>query len=298
MRCSAIAEELIQRGQEVVFVGTYTDVPWLASRMKTLGFSEIIQNPEEFISNSSTDVLILDSYVVPVDEKFIQKKNWRSVVTIIDEVTPKYLSDLQIHPGLSLDLLKKSSQRILAGPKYIPFRKSIEKNKDVLAKKNSPNILILGGGTDVFNFAGAMSNLLKNLQDDFSAYLFGSSESSINLDSRFTLVPFGSELDELAAVANLVFTTASTTSLEFIAREVAVGIGCAVSNQKEYYETLSARGVALPIGQFNESFWELDESNIIELIRSEKCRGALIQNCSDLIDLKGAERIVDEILKL
>jgi len=298
MRSSAIAEELIERGQEVIFVGTYSDVPWLSSRINSLGFSEICQAPEKFISNPSKDVLILDSYVVRVDEEFIQRRKWRSVVTIIDEVTPNYESDLKIHPGLSLDWMKNPSKRILAGPKYIPFRKSIKKNKSFTTEKSSPEILVIGGGTDSFNFVRSVTDVLKNLPDDFKVHLFSDSKSLGHPDPRFTLVPIGSELDELAATAELVFTTASTTSLEFIAREVAVGIGCAVKNQQDYYETLSVAGVATPIGTMMEGRWKFDEPKIIKLVRSKDVRDFLRQKCADLIDLKGAERIVDEILNL
>jgi spore coat polysaccharide biosynthesis predicted glycosyltransferase SpsG len=298
MRSSAIAEELIARGQKVVFVGSFSDVPWLTYRMNVLGFSEIFMDPEVFRSDPSTDVLILDSYSVPMDEEFIQQKYWKSVVTIIDKVTPEYQSDLKIHPGLSTDWMRNSSVRVLAGPKYIPFRKSIEKNLTLEAKNSFPEILIIGGGTDSSNFVEAVSKILKNIEDDFRVHMFTDSKSLTNLDSRFNTIPFGSELDELAATAEIVFTTASTTSLEFVAREVAVGIGCSVDNQEEYYESLSAAGIALPVGKLIEGRWDMDELKIIELVRSKVYRDALRQKCANLIDLNGASRIVDELLEL
>ena len=119
-----------------------------------------------------------------------------------------------------------------------------------------------------------------------------------NIDSRFTVVSIGSQLHDYAKNADFVFTTASTTSLEFIAREVAVGIGCAVDNQEEYYESLSAFGVAAPIGRFVEGDWQIDHTKIAELVHSGGIREGLRRNCSGLIDLGGAGRIADEISKL
>ena len=119
-----------------------------------------------------------------------------------------------------------------------------------------------------------------------------------NLDSRFTVVPIASELDDYARNAHLVFTTASKTSLEFIAREVAVGIGCAVDNQEEYYESLSTFGVAAPIGRFVAGHWQIDHTKIAELVHSGGVREDLRKNCAGIIDLGSAGRIVDEILKL
>ena len=111
-------------------------------------------------------------------------------------------------------------------------------------------------------------------------------------------MPIGSTLDDYAANVDLVFTTASTTSLEFIAREVAVGIGCAVDNQEKYYESLSAFGVAAPIGRFVDGHWEIDHAKIFELVNSIHIRETLRRRCAGLVDLRGAGRIVDEILKL
>jgi len=298
MRSSAIAEELIARGEEVVFVGQISEIPWLAFRINSLGFNEIYSGTNEFISNPERDVLILDSYVVPVSEAFIQPNKWRAVVTIADELTPAYEANLIIHPGLSTHLAAKAGAKVLAGPKYIPFRGSIQKTEKSEDKKSLLEILVVGGGTDIFNFVGAICHELKGLSDNFHASIFTNNNELGNLDSRFTALPIGSELDDYAVNADLVFTTASTTSLEFIAREVAVGIGCAVDNQEEYYKSLSTFGVAAPIGRFVAGHWEIDHAKIFELVNSIHIRESLRRGCAGLVDLGGAGRIVDEILKL
>ena len=298
MRSTAIAEELITRGKEVVFVGEFSDVPWLALRINTLGFSAIFNDAASFIANSKTDVLILDSYTLSIDDEFIQQRNWKAVVTIIDEFTPGYLADLMIHPGLSVDWKPVSGTKVLAGPNYIPFRKTIKKNNASEHNIGVLEILVTGGGTDTFNFVEAICTALKKITYDYRAHIFTNNFELAELDSRFAVVPIGSELDVFAKSAMLIFTTASTTSLEFVAREVAVGIGCAVNNQEAYYETLSSAGVAYPIGRFIQSNWEINEKNVVQLVQSSELRESLRNNCANLIDLEGASRIADEILNL
>lgn len=298
MRSTAIAEELITRGKEVVFVGEFSDVPWLALRINTLGFSAIFNDAASFIANSKTDVLILDSYTLSIDDEFIQQRNWKAVVTIIDEFTPGYLADLMIHPGLSVDWKPVSGTKVLAGPNYIPFRKSIKKNNASKHNVGVLEILVTGGGADTFNFVEAVCAALKKTTFDYRARIFTNNFELAELDSRFAVVPIGSELDVFAKSAMLIFTTASTTSLEFVAREVAVGIGCAVNNQEAYYETLSSAGVAYPIGRFIQSNWEINETNVVQLVQSSELRESLRKNCANLIDLEGASRIADEILNL
>jgi spore coat polysaccharide biosynthesis predicted glycosyltransferase SpsG len=297
MRSSAIAEELIARGEEVIFVGDYSEVHWLASRIRTLGFSQILSVNGGFISDPETDVLILDSYIVPIEDDFIQQKKWKGVVALVDDITPPYKTDLNIHPGLSVHGMPLKSSKILSGPKFIPFRKSIKKATKSVDKLSVLEILVVGGGTDSFNFVGAVYEILRNIDFNFQAYIFTNSDEFLELDPRFTVFPIGPGLDEIANNVELVFTTASTTSLEFICREVAVGIGCAVDNQEQYYETLSSTGVAFPIGRYTERSWAIDKSTVALLVQSNEVRDTLRQNCAGLIDIDGARRIVDEILK-
>ena len=100
MRSSAIAEELIARGENVVFVGQISDLPWVEERIASLGFTHIHNNPSGFISNLKSDVLLLDSYEISVNDTFINPVNWLHIAAIVDELTPNYRCTLRIHPGL------------------------------------------------------------------------------------------------------------------------------------------------------------------------------------------------------
>ena len=76
MRSSAIAEELIARGELVVFVGQIENLPWVKARVVNLGFAEICNNPSEFAPKHDSDILILDSYEISTDDSFIDFNNW------------------------------------------------------------------------------------------------------------------------------------------------------------------------------------------------------------------------------
>ena len=298
MRSSAIAEELIARGKDVVFVGQISDVPWLVIRVNTLCFSEILSEINEFVSNPEKDVLILDAYDLPVGDEFIQSHKRRAVVTVADELTPPYPADLIIHPSFSSKWEHLAGTEVLAGPKYIPFRNSIRKIRNVMEMKSILEILVAGRGTDSTNFVAAICKALKEIPGNFHANIFSNDGVLSEIDSRLSVILIGSELDDYAMNADLVFTTASTTSLEFIAREVAVGIGCAVENQEEYYVSLSNFGVAAPIGRFIAANWEVNLSRISELVSSQESREVLRSKCTGVMDLEGSRRIVNEILKL
>jgi spore coat polysaccharide biosynthesis predicted glycosyltransferase SpsG len=298
MRLSAIAEELIARDERVTFIGKVAELPWLALRINKLGFSQILESSAGYLPNPATDVLILDSYTLPVDDSFIQPDNWRRVVTISDEPTPPYLADLVIHPAISEGWKPNSDVKFFSGPRYIPFRKSIVKFKSDPKDHQDLEILVVGGGADPFDFVESIAKSIMSVQGQFHAVLFSNNSSLAKLDYRFTCIPIGPELDVYADSAELVFTTASTTSLEFIAREIALGIGCAVDNQKEYYKSLTQNGVAVPIGELSNEKWELDDQRISEMIHSKTLRENLIENSRGMLDLYGVTRIVDEITKI
>ena len=296
MRSSAIAEEGIARGFSAVFVGTIADLQWVNERIHGLGFTEIVEVNTEFISDPNNDILILDSYEIAVDDNFIQPSGWKAVVSIFDELTPEYKSDLRVHTGLTNSWPTFTETKTLGGPEYVPLRKSIKSGLSFDLEISK--IIVVGGGSDPTEFVSAISRSLARCKFQFNAILFTTLDESLTLDNRFTVVPIGKDLDHIANTADLVFTTASTTSLEFIARGCAVAIGCAVDNQEQYYKELGERNFAAPIGKFLNNEWHLNEELIQELVTSKSLRAKFRSNSAGLIDLNGAKRIIDEILKL
>jgi spore coat polysaccharide biosynthesis predicted glycosyltransferase SpsG len=98
---------------------------------------------------------------------------------------------------------------------------------------------------------------------------------------------------------DLVLTTASTSSLEFLARGICVGLVCSVNNQQQYYNSLGKLGVAAQLGfRAIDNSWELDEELIYSLITSSELRMSLMARAVELIDFNGASRIVDVITTL
>ena len=300
MRSSAIAEQLITRGEEVIFVGQIYDLPWVEERIASLGFTGIYNNPKEFISNAKSDVLLLDSYEIDIDDPFIALKNWHSIVAIVDEQTPNYHCSLRIYPGLDSSWVGKSKTPILAGQNYIPFRASLSKKIATTAHGHRKlKIVVVAGGSDAYGLVHEIAKVLAMIPELFEVYLFSNSTSSQRLDSRFHNVEIGPKLDEVSRDADLIFTTSSTSSLEFIARGFCVGVACAVDNQEQYYRSLGQLRVAAQIGlRTPSSGWNLDIEIIRMLVTMADFRESLTKNAIGLIDFHGASRIVDAIRNL
>ena len=300
MRSSAIAEELIARGKDVIFVGQISDLPWVAERIASLGFSLILNNPIELISNPEFDVLLLDSYEIDNNDAFINPKNWLHIIAVVDKLTPNYCCTLRIHPGLDSHWVGNSKIPILAGPSYIPFRSSLSRNIHVASQEQHKlKIAVVAGGSDPHGLVNEIVKILLPILEPFEVFLFSNSTFDTPLDTRFFSIEVGQQLDELTKNVDLVLTTSSTSSLEFLARGLCVGVVCAVDNQEQYYSSLGELGVAAQIGFRNlDNAWELDKEKIYSLITSRELRGSLLAKAKGLLDFKGASRIVDTILSL
>lgn len=300
MRSSAIAEELIARGENVVFVGQISGLPWVEERIATLGFTHIYNESSGFFSNPKSDVLLLDSYEIDKDDTFVIPERWLHVVAIVDEKSPNYHCKLRIHPGLDSDWTGDSTTPILAGAKYIPLRTSLSRNTYTFSQiQHRTKIAVVAGGSDPYGLVFEIAKMLMSFSEEFDVHLFSNSTLDFALDNRFQLYGIGHHLDTLTNDADLVLTTASTSSLEFLARGLCVGIACAIDNQKQCYRILGELGVAAQIGfRTIDNDWKLDKDQIYSLIASSNVRFNLLEKAKGLIDFKGASRIVDAITNL
>ena len=297
MRVSAIAEEAIARGLDSVFIGDTSELPWVTQRINNLGFKQILSNLKYFKSNPMEDLLILDSYNLLVSNELLERSKWNKIIVISDEFTPNYDCDVRISPGVISRPKNNFETQNFYGPDFTPFRRAINKIDKNLSQSEI-NILVVGGGSDPNGFVIAVANILHTLQIDFKANLFVNNTNLLTNDDRFSIFPIGPALDEISGQTDLVFTTASTSSLEFLARGLVVAIGCSVENQKKTYQELIDLGVAAPIGEFLANSWDLNKHMIKQLVTSKILRAQFHSKSLALFDLKGAERIVNILAEL
>ena len=298
MRASAIIEEAVSRGIGCVVVGSLGGFSWLEERVSNLGALHI-EDSNCFKMNYGEDVLVIDSYDLPVDDMFIQPHYWKSVVSISDDVTPQYLASLIIHPGIDGAFQLNNETRVLAGPNFVPFRKSIKKASGP-DNEFVDKIVVFAGGADKFGFARAMAAGLERLPNFRTVVFFSNLHEEIMvLDSRFEVKDFGLGLDKELHTADLVFSTASTSSLEIIAREIPLAVCFTVKNQMSCFDALVNQGFAQGIGGIDsEGNWKLDWNAIDAVISDSELRRKQLLNSRGYFDLLGSKRIVEEILKL
>lgn len=299
MRSSVLAEEAISRGFECIFIGQISGLAWVSDRVAKLGFSQFIEDDYSFNVDSRSDVLVLDTYSIPVSDPFISKDNWKLVLAICDSFTPKYDSDIEVRPGLLEVHEVNQVPVILSGPGNVLIRQGIRKSNKVYSAEEILKVLIVGGGSDPFGFVPAFARVLNSIDMEMEVHAFTNEQLPEDSKVRFVRNNIGTDLDLIANQVDVAFTTASTSSLEFIAREIPTGVACAVDNQADYYDQLGKLGYAHQIGVFeSDQTWDFNLHPIKELLESQEKRNSLKEATRGLIDLKGAVRVIDAILSL
>jgi hypothetical protein len=156
--------------------------------------------------------------------------------------------------------------------------------------------LVIGGGSDFFDFCGAIGNALHILSEQFSAIFVVEPSTILPPDPRFTSVAIGAKLEDFLVGTDLVFTTAGTSSWEFLSCGLPIGLACAVDNQVANYRYQTQEHLVLGIGLRSENNqWELDQMAIHKLIADSEIRRELSKKASHVVDGQGSARIADEI---
>jgi spore coat polysaccharide biosynthesis predicted glycosyltransferase SpsG len=299
MRSSVLAEEAISRGIECISIGEISDLDWVAKRILNLGFARVLTSDESFIADGNSDILILDSYTIPVSDPFVASTNWKFVMCIRDQISPNYESDIELRPGFGVVHSEQRGPRILSGADHILIRKGIEKTKRNKPPGEVMKVLVVGGGSDSFGFVTAMAEVINSVDLNLEVHAFTNGAVPKSSKVQFVKHQIGSEFDSIANAVDVVFTTASTSSLEFIAREIPTGVVCTVDNQVDYYEQLGQLGYASQLGIRNSrGNWEFNLTTIKELLESQEKRDSLKEATYALIDLKGAARVIDTLVSL
>ena len=295
MRSSVIAEEAISRGHECIFVGSVSGLDWVQNRIDNLGFSQK-HEARNFEPDSNTDICVIDSYTEAVNSVYGLNDNWRLLVSIKDEYTPHFLADILVVPSLAKEGIHDPSPKVLSGADYILIRKSIHKSPVKYPIDEPFKVIVSGGGSDSIGFASEIAGLIDQINTDGEFHFFSNKNIVSRSGKKFLTHDLGDSIDSVALQVHAVITTASTSSLEFIAREIPTAIVRVIDNQDSYYKNLLASELVCGLGKFDTSLgWEISIENLRNFLLDNSYRESLSRQVSGLVDLNGAKRVLDII---
>lgn len=300
-RCYALAQELVTRGVSIDFVGAVEHVPIL-----TKISNEVRIKPELEIDWSEYSVVVLDSYALEPEYALHIKSFGPQVVVIADDATPPLPADLYIEPGVNLwwqPPLGHEHIRRLKGPEFALIRNELWAQHNI---ESSPQIeaqlrvLVLLGGSGMSPYLLPLLTAL----DSLSLSLCVTAVSALPEISqeRFHHIQVKTsaprhDLEILLDATDVVISAAGVTSWEVLSSGKPLGIIGVADNQEPNYVFMCEAAIAVPLGRMylNES---VDLDRLRKLLDGGSCIESMAAHACELVDGKGASRVVDAIMNL
>ena len=299
MRLVPIAEQLVERGQSVSFLTGQIDVPWLRKKIISLG-PQVSLIDGTYIPNPVEDVLLVDSYQLDTSDDFFSENNWLIRVSVGDDNTPDYGFEITILPGFHEANIAETPSRIIAsGRNFFLFRNSIRiwRNNFAVNRRFLRKIIVSGGGTDPTEFGPSLIKFLDLNFQDFDSMLFSNSANVEMHSNILKVIEFGESFDEHVKDCYLAFCPSSTMAVELAAAGIPVGMGLAVQNQTVGHFILEEKGLASPIGSYEQGAgWKFDIARISQLLEESEYRDNLSSHALEYFSLEGACSTLDLIL--
>lgn len=276
MRCLSIADAVVARGHEVVFLLADNSV---ADVVTTRGFKCCIlysdyTNMESELDNwpveRSADVVFVDSYYVTREYLIgIKKKLSKSKLAYLDDVaTFAYPVDCLVNYnayGPDLDYQKfycdggAQLPKLILGPKFAPLRAMFQGIPSRTIDKDVKKVLISTGGADEFHIAlGLISHIGATLPDVYGFkfhFLLGAmnedKQKIYELSQGISAVFLHEKVDNMRGLiesCDMVVSAAGSTMYEICACGVPMITYSLADNQKAGASAFGKLGLAVSLG--------------------------------------------------
>jgi spore coat polysaccharide biosynthesis predicted glycosyltransferase SpsG len=307
-RSFALAEVFALNGWEVTFSGVFEAPKWIFELLNKIK-NVIIENPTKIIQQDKDyEVIVFDSYNFDSGEISTLRKSGTLIVYVIDDISPIMNADVYVST-LTREYLPQFIDRgkFLFGVEYALIRKEIIINKlrnirtlDVFNQRKT--LGLFSGGSAKKEFLEIMLNQLIPELNGWNIKIFSEHmdlKNYISHDVKLEIISpkpdFYCELNDI----NLVVSSASVSSWEFLSMDIPLAVYGIYQNQKSAYEFIVGGGYAEGLG-FVENYndFVLNKVNLRKAVdKISNSKVSQFQN-RKLVDGNGPTRVYDEIIKL
>lgn len=335
MRCLSVADALVKRGEEVLFVtADDTPVPLLTKkgipyRVLHTDYADMeaelpellavlreltlrAESPEAALLQRNTSILV-DSYYVT--EKYLAALKSRITTIYMDDVYAfSYPVDMLINYniyGEEMGYEKDAAfadTKLLLGAKYVPLREEFSAAEQGRTVADG-GILITTGGSDSFNLAGQL--LMEAMKYDalkekeyhvVSGSLnphIGELQDLAQKHENIHIHCNVTNMAELMAESKVALSAGGSTLYELCAMGVPVIAFSFAENQERLVQTFVKRGIVQYGGNYRTDGNKMIQNTIAgleTLLEDENLRTEYRKKARTLVDGKGAGRIAEAIL--
>lgn len=337
MRCLSVADALLKRGEEVLFV-TADDTPVPLLTKKGIPYCvlhtdyadmeaelpelwEVLrelpqgaESPDAALPQKNTSILV-DSYYVT--EKYLAALKKRITTIYMDDIYAfSYPVDMLINYniyGEEMGYEKDAAfadTKLLLGTEYVPLREEFSAGEQQRTAANC-GILITTGGSDSFNLAGQLlTEAMKYdaLKEKEYHVVSGSLNPHIGelqaLAQKHENIHIHcnvTNMAELMAESKVALSAGGSTLYELCAMGVPVIAFSFAENQERLVQTFVKRGIAQYGGNYRTDGNKMIQNTIAgleTLLEDENLRTEYREKARTLVDGKGADRIAEAIQAL
>lgn len=323
MRCFAIARELVQQGEDVMFLTADTEPERL---IYEAGFKQISLHTdwkrlEDEIPKINTVLktihakgLLVDHY--GVSEQYFQKLDCLVSTACLDDFgTSAYPVDLLINYNISTDLtdyeqLYEGYPTIkLLGPCYAPLRQEFQKRTLPPIREQIANILMTTGGTDPFGISALLAKEILQSETWKSCKLYlivgRYYENQMELSKLAKAYPNLILCEQVCAMSkwmlqcDVAISASGMTVYELCACGLPAVIVSFVDNQLQIRECFGRKGVMMDAGDIRTQTDKGIKAMLqgLDTVKTQEKRRELRRKMLQITDGQGAYRIANQLLQ-
>lgn len=314
MRCLALAEKFKESvsNTNIVFI---TSSSAAGEQIKRYGYKLInlsssknmVEEIEYYKKYLKKAIFITDIPDISEDYLRTLKKKVCSVVSIDDGSDTVFYSDILISPNLNPNINHKYSSRTqhYSGAKYVILKKAFEKYgiKKKQIKREAKSLFICFGGSDRNNITQKVVNIIQNMDINILIVVgimysyYNELVKDIKEYRNIQIKRNAHNMDELIYDADLAIISGGTLLYETCAVRTPAIVICQNREQNRESEFFAENNAAINLGTFDNINEDTARNTILKLISDYDKRELLSKNARQLIDGRGADRIVNIILK-
>jgi UDP-2,4-diacetamido-2,4,6-trideoxy-beta-L-altropyranose hydrolase len=320
MRCLSLAHACKRQDGEPIFF-TATTASGLLNRVRDAGFELVQIEPDApdlgvravgvWASANKRSWAVLDGYQFEGAYQLTIAQAGARLMVIDDYVRlPRYHTQIMLDQNLGSEGRRYSTSpdcRVLLGPRYALLAPGYVE-ADVGGRtypERASRLLITLGAADPANVTSLVLSALSDLDMagvDVTVVIGGANErrdevSRLAEANEFTVLEDATNMHELMADADIAITAAGTTSWEACRMGVPNITITVADNQRDIATALSDAGMAVGLGWHDDLSKDDVRAAVISLTEDHEERARMGHAGMELVDGRGAERVVDAMLE-
>ncbi|MDQ4116552.1 MAG: bifunctional UDP-2,4-diacetamido-2,4,6-trideoxy-beta-L-altropyranose hydrolase/GNAT family N-acetyltransferase, partial [Actinomycetota bacterium] len=306
VRCAAIAEAAVAAGHHVLWSGRLDGLEWLwdgleHDRGTVLDPADDARSLAALARDVRADAVHVDHYGLGPELRDALGPAGVALSSVEDFHSGRRPADVVVDPNLGAADHPRpddGSPVLLRGSAYAPLRASVRRARDRRTMEpvhDTPRVLVVMGGTDAGGLLPHVVDALAATGVPAAVDVVVPHGRSLDVPAGYRTVPPLPDLPGAAAGMDVVVSAAGTTVWELCCVGVPMALVRVADNQIEGYRAVTGSGVAAGLGTAADLPGPDTTATLRHLLTDPETRDALAARARDVVDGRGAERVLDAL---